>query len=210
MDTDSELVKDAVLALCLRGGGGLIGSCRRILEGDELTLRESERLHLRGALPSLWRASGAVRIIARGLVVQLGGGDATFARAFGKAAEWPKGLIGSLAHDATFAIAVAAPKTPFRSVGVDIEPNSPLPPGLIDFLATPRERHRLRKCTMPERLLFCIKEAVYKATNPIDGIFLEPQDIEFDADSSIARTSTGHTLDIFTEIGSWLLALACL
>ena len=94
------------------------------------------------------------------------------------APRWPPGFVGSLAHDREFAVATVAPAASILGVGIDVEPRLPLPEELLNIIATPGERAQLKGDLVFARLLFCMKEAVYKATNPIDGVFLEHHDVE--------------------------------
>jgi 4'-phosphopantetheinyl transferase EntD len=94
-------------------------------------------------------------------------------------------------------------------VGIDVEPAAPLPEELLAFVATPAERRALERCpSIYSRLLVCIKEAVYKATHPIDKIFLEHHDVEVCLSSFIARTSSGRTLKVHITTDPCLLAIA--
>ena len=97
-----------------------------------------------------------------------------------------------------------------RCVGIDIEPPLPLPEDLLDVIATPGEREQLKGNLVSARLLFCMKEAVYKATHPIDGVFLEHHDVEVSLASSVALTSSGRCLRIYTMARPRLIALAFL
>ena len=96
------------------------------------------------------------------------------------------------------------------SVGIDVEPPLPLPEDLLDMVATPSERRQLRGDLVSARLLFCVKEAVYKATHPIDGVFLEHHDVEVRLTNSVASTKSGHSLLIYTMARPRLIALALL
>jgi 4'-phosphopantetheinyl transferase EntD len=127
-----------------------------------------------------------------------------------RAPRWPPGFVGSLAHDREFAVAAVAPAASILGVGIDVEPRLPLPEELLDMIATPGERAQLKGDLVFARLLFCMKEAVYKATNPIDGVFLEHHDVEVCLESSIAFTSSRRKLRIHTISRPRLVSLAML
>jgi 4'-phosphopantetheinyl transferase EntD len=61
------------------------------------------------------------------------------------------------------------------AIGIDAEPARPLPAGLIETVAAPAERRSLAELQLGrpelpwELLLFCAKEAVYKAWFPLTG-----------------------------------------
>ncbi|MCX4695640.1 4'-phosphopantetheinyl transferase [Streptomyces sp. NBC_01408] len=84
-------------------------------------------------------------------------------------------------------------------LGIDAEPHKPLPDGVLEAIALPRERRQVEACLARyrdvcwDRLLFSAKESVYKAWNPYTGQRLEFEDasIDFDLD---AMTFTARLL----------------
>jgi 4'-phosphopantetheinyl transferase EntD len=189
----------------------LRAACRMIAAGDELALTPTELRPLERSIPSVRRASGAARIVAKALLAELGApAGVELPRSTSRAPTWPKGFVGSLAHDKEYAAAAVARSTSLRGVGIDIEPALPLPEELLDRIATPGERGQINGDLVLARLLFCIKEAVYKAANPIDGVFLEHHDVEISLASSVVLTSSGHSLRVYTIASPRLIALALL
>ena len=186
----------------------LMIGCRALRPGDEFALLPVEATHLANAVATVRRASGSARIVARALLRSLGCLEPLLPRTTGGAPRWPDGFVGSLAHDSDFAVAAVARASRMTSVGIDIEPALPAPAELMDPVATPAERRRLRGDLLSLRLLFCVKEAVYKATNPRDGIFLEHHDVEVDFDTLTARTKSGLVLSVRTMRQPRLVALA--
>jgi 4'-phosphopantetheinyl transferase EntD len=94
------------------------------------------------------------------------------------------------------------------ALGIDIEPAEPLPADLLDLVTTPRERAALQHDPFRGRLHFVVKEAVYKAVHPLDGIFLEHHDVELDFVRRTATTGGGRTIDFRYCVSSHLVALA--
>jgi 4'-phosphopantetheinyl transferase EntD len=189
----------------------LRAACRRIAAGDELALTPAELRPLERAVVSVRRASGAARIVAKALLAELGASAGVeLTRSASRAPTWPNGFVGSLAHDKEYAAAAVARATSLRGVGIDIEPALPLPEELLDTIATRSERGQIKGDLVLARLLFCIKEAVYKAANPVDGVFLEHHDVEISLASSVALTSSGHSLRVYTIASPRLIALALL
>jgi|ERR1700722_16284007 len=92
--------------ICDFGGVELASDCRTIADGDEHFLRLSELLAFRHAVPTVKRASGAARAIARLLLIRLGSTDVDLPRAPGCGPRWPLGFVGSVAHDQLFAVAI--------------------------------------------------------------------------------------------------------
>ena len=107
---------------------------------------------------------------------------------------WPDGLVGSLAHDAEVAVAALAARRDFLSVGIDVEPAEPLDPDLLEMVATAKERERIADDPYGGRLLFSVKEAIYKAVYPLDGQFLDHHDVEVSLSAGTAVIRNGRTL----------------
>lgn len=102
---------------------------------------------------------------------------------------WPAGLVGSLTHCDGYRGAVVALSAAARSVGIDAEPHGPLPDRVLDAVSLPGERHEIGR--LPghlhwDRILFCAKEATYKAWFPLTERWLGFEDahISFHADES--------------------------
>lgn len=100
---------------------------------------------------------------------------------------WPDGVVGSLTHTEGYRGAAVARHDTVRSVGIDAEPHDVLPKGVLDAISLPAERAELS--ALPEglhwdRILFCAKEATYKAWFPVTRRWLGFEDahIVFDVD----------------------------
>ncbi len=92
---------------------------------------------------------------------------------------WPDEVVGSLTHCAGFRGAVVGRGAVVRSVGVDAEPHDVLPHGVLDAISLPEERGDM--AGMPasvhwDRILFCAKEATYKAWFPLTKRWLGFED----------------------------------
>ncbi|OSC42284.1 4'-phosphopantetheinyl transferase family protein [Mycobacterium decipiens] len=103
---------------------------------------------------------------------------------------WPDGVVGSLTHCTGYRGAVVGRSAAVRSVGIDAEPHDVLPGGVLDAISLPAERSEMPR-TMPaglhwDRILFCAKEATYKAWFPLTKRWLGFEDahITFDAEDS--------------------------
>ena len=181
---------------------------RRIEDGDEHTLWPAEAAAF-GPDVKARRASGAARRVARELLRQhFGQPEAAIPRGQGGAPVWPAGFVGSLAHNEATAVAALARASDFRGLGIDIEPNASLGADLVALVATPREIRRYAPRVVESRLLFVVKEAVYKALNPLDGRFLEFHDIEVDLDALTARTVHGVAARVQFCVAGDVAALA--
>jgi 4'-phosphopantetheinyl transferase EntD len=92
---------------------------------------------------------------------------------------WPDGVAGSITHCPGFTAAAVAPVDLVRAIGIDAEPAGPLPDGVFDVIALPAEREALAGLARRtpslawDRVLFCVKEAAYKAWYPLTGQYLD-------------------------------------
>ncbi len=86
---------------------------------------------------------------------------------------WPKGFVGSITHCDGYRAAAVARAEDILALGIDAEPDGPLPDGVLNVIhSTAEERAALKRLTdrAPgvhwDRLLFSAKETVYKAWYP--------------------------------------------
>ncbi|HEX4483567.1 MAG TPA: 4'-phosphopantetheinyl transferase superfamily protein [Solirubrobacteraceae bacterium] len=131
------------------------------------------------------------RACARRAFAQLGLAPAPVTRGPGGAPQWPGGLVGSITHCERYCACAVARDTDIAMIGIDAEPNVPLPPGVLDEIARSDELPQLQKIKQElpainwDRLLFSAKEAIYKAVSPI-----VKRPLEFD-DGALAIEPTG-------------------
>jgi 4'-phosphopantetheinyl transferase EntD len=192
--TMQDMAQAMTAALKSLGPPGVVIRHRVISTGDEDALLPSETHTLRTSALKVRRQSGSVRIVARQLLSTLGVHDAALPRTESGAPLWPPGFVGSLAHDASIAVAAAASAERYIALGIDIEPDEKLPPELVDVVTTLTEREQYSANILQSRLLFAIKEAVFKATNPLDGVFLDFQDIMVDLNANQAFIRSGRKI----------------
>ncbi len=204
-----ECLAQLLIAMAKRVHPGLAAGCRYITPADEFALTGLERAPLARAVPSVRRATGAGRIVAKGLLKEVGAPAVEHLRRLASGSPaWPAGYTGSISHDSEFAVAAVARSGDLCSVGIDVEPSLPLPAELLALVATPAERRQLDGDLLLARMLFSIKEAVYKTTHPIDGQFLDHHDVEVCLATCVARTATGYTLPLQVAIAPRVVALA--
>ena len=202
----SPSLSTAIKRLALQGAG----IRHRVIEnGDEHALLPVEAGNFASSVAKVRRASGAARRVARELLSELGHVNAALPKCASGAPIWPGGVVGSLAHDATVAIAAVARRDAIAALGIDIEPLEPFPLE-IDTVATARERRSLPGEPYAGRLLFAAKEAVYKAVHPLDGQFLEHHDVEVDLAAGHAIVRGGRTVDLRFALADHIVTLAFL
>lgn len=132
---------------------------------------------------------------------------------------WPAGIVGSITHCDGYRGCAVARSSDLATVGVDAEPNQPLPEGVLEDIALPEEREWLRYLarqapgTHWDRLLFSIKESVYKAWFPLAEKWLGFEDAVVAIDQH-KMSFAAHLLvpgpylegrELRTFRGSWLV-----
>lgn len=136
----------------------------------------------------------SARHCARIAMEKLGVEPAPIMRGTSGAPQWPRGVVGSLTHCDGYRGAVLAHSLQVRSIGIDAEPHGPLPDGVLDAVSLPAERQWLagtdRDHVHWDRLLFCAKEATYKAWEPLTGRWLGFED----AHITFERTGSGDDI----------------
>lgn len=190
---------------------GIIVACRQIRNGDENLLYPAERSTIHSKVLGNLRASGAARHAARQILSQYGIDQTPILRAVSGEPIWPQGLIGSIAHDDYFAVAALADGKSFRAIGIDVEPALPLPVDLLDFVVSNSDRLTGLKPDLAGRIVFCLKEAVYKASFPLDREILDYDDIAVDALTGTAKLVNGRIFSLFycTKPHVFTLAIEC-
>jgi 4'-phosphopantetheinyl transferase EntD len=89
-----------------------------------------------------------------------------------------------MTHCPGYAAAAVGPLRRISAIGIDAEPDMPLPDGVLDLVATTAEHDHLAVIPTTQdspnwdRLLFSAKEAVYKAWFPLVGEWLDHQEAE--------------------------------
>lgn len=141
------------------------------------------------------------RHLARQAMGKLGVPSAAVLRGERGAPLWPQGVVGSLAHCDGYRGAVLAYSMQVRSLGIDAEPNGPLPNGVLPAVSIEAERRWLSTQSSDgpvhwDRVLFCAKEATYKAWFPLTGRWLGFEDahITFAAESATSGTFRSQLL----------------
>jgi 4'-phosphopantetheinyl transferase EntD len=128
------------------------------------------------------REFATARACARQAMAALGQPSAPIVSGYRGAPQWPPGVVGSITHCDGYRAAAVARAADVTTLGVDAEPDEPLPDGVLDLVAGPEERAWLAgpgaatagPCW--DRLLFSAKESVYKAWFPLTRRWLDFSD----------------------------------
>lgn len=142
--------------------------------GDRtVPLFPDEERFIRTAVESRRREFTTARGCAREALTLLGRSPAAIPPGEGGEPRWPDGIVGSITHCRGYRAAAVADSEAFAAIGIDAEPHAELRPGVLSVIATPSEiawvRGRLRDSPgiAWDRLLFCMKEAAFKAWAPL-------------------------------------------
>ncbi|MET8081459.1 4'-phosphopantetheinyl transferase superfamily protein [Streptomyces sp. NPDC005303] len=151
----------------------------------DITLSPQEEALVVHAVPKRHAEFTTVRACAREALVALGREPVPLLPDEWGAPGWPPGVVGSMTHCAGYGAAAVAHADEVTAIGIDAEPNSPLPQGVLEIIARPEERTALAKLMTPvtaaagpawDRLLFSAKESVYKAWYPVTRRWLDFQE----------------------------------
>ncbi|MFJ8585182.1 4'-phosphopantetheinyl transferase [Streptomyces sp. NPDC093595] len=177
------------------------------------TLFPEEAALVARAVETRRREFATVRRCAREALAKLGAPAAPILPDPKGAPGWPPGFIGSMTHCAGYRAAAVAPGTALAALGIDAEPNLPLPDDGVTALVTlPEERPHLAALAAhhPEvhwdRLLFSAKETVYKVWYPLTRRWLDFHEATITMDPASSTFTARILVDApFTTLtGNWL------
>lgn len=131
----------------------------------DLELFEQEERTLAHASPERLAEFRTARSCAREALRTLGEPMISIPVGADRAPVWPAGIVGSITHCVGYRAAVVAKREHVLSVGVDAEPDAPLPPGVARAIFTVGEAAATRGLPAGinwDRLLFSAKESLFK------------------------------------------------
>jgi 4'-phosphopantetheinyl transferase EntD len=140
---------------------------------------------------------------------------------------WPNGVVGSITHAGGVAAAIVAPTPPILAVGIDVELADPIedqhqaklvcnPEEFVEGLS-PSHYLNLRRA----KVIFVVKEAVYKLCWPLMRTFIDFHDVRVTLDEArgefVAKIINPSLPKLTNEIrgriilsGGWVAAITCL
>jgi 4'-phosphopantetheinyl transferase EntD len=139
----------------------------------DVHLYPQEEALLQKAVTSRRLEFGTARWCARRALAKLGLPAAPILPGPRGAPSWPDGVAGSMTHCPGYRAAALAHSTDMAAIGIDAEPDGPLPDGVRDRIASPEELAALAALmaaapgTSWDKLLFSAKESTYKAWFPL-------------------------------------------
>jgi 4'-phosphopantetheinyl transferase EntD len=174
-----------------------------VVEGD---LLPSEQAHVARAVPKRQEEFRRGRVCAREALAALGATRSEIGVGASRAPRWPARTVGRITHCEGFCAAAVGWALEFAAIGIDAEPDLPLPEGVLDRTASDRERHWARTASSAiacDRLLFSAKESVYKVWSPLTHAWLGFEDADVDVDllagsfvATISPVRTGEHPDV--------------
>ena len=139
-------------------------------------LSKVEQEAVAGAAQTRVEQFTAGRICSHIALGRLGVASATpILRGEDRAPIWPPGFVGSITHTDAWCAAAVARETDVRSIGIDLEPATPLKESLWRRVCTSGEREWLGGVANPGlmgKVVFSAKESVYKCQYPLTQQFL--------------------------------------
>jgi 4'-phosphopantetheinyl transferase EntD len=148
----------------------------------DIELFPQERAALGQAVEKRRREFVTARACARQALARLGLPASPIATGERGQPLWPEGVLGSITHCAGYRACALAHASELAGLGIDAEPNEPLPLGVLEEIARPEERPLLAQLARAEpavnwgRMLFSAKESVYKVWYPIAQCWLGFED----------------------------------
>jgi 4'-phosphopantetheinyl transferase EntD len=98
---------------------------------------------------------------------------------------WPAGIVGSISHSGSSAAAVAVSKKYCLGIGLDIESDKPLDKDLIPMIC--RVDENVESNVERAKLLFSIKESIYKCIFPTVGKIVDFLEVKVCLDEVAGR-----------------------
>ncbi|WP_214102646.1 4'-phosphopantetheinyl transferase family protein [Acrocarpospora catenulata] len=180
-----------------------VASAETFHDPPEAVLFPEEEAYIARAVDKRRREFTSARHCARRALAELGLPPAPIVPGERGAPAWPTGVVGAMTHcDGYRAAAVSLTAA---GVGIDAEPNAPLPEGVLDAIALDRERVPLAGPVHWDRLLFSAKESVYKVWFPRARRWLGFEEAEITLDPGGTFTARILVPGPFAELnGRWL------
>lgn len=128
---------------------------------------------------------------------------------------WPNGVVGSMTHCANYCAAAVGSSQDISAIGIDAEPNLPLTDDVRSIVASSEEAVNIREMSLDsptvsfDRLLFCVKECVYKAWFPLHKSWLGFKDVNVVIDRNgifSAQVSDRNVVGQRCYAGKWGIA----
>lgn len=153
----------------------------RVTEAQK-PLFPQEKLAVARAVAKRRAEFGAGRTYARDALVALGCAPGPIPVGVARQPMWPEGFLGAITHTDKLCAVVVGRRAHFAGLGLDAEHETPLEPALIGTVCREEELSVPWGSGDLPKLLFVIKEAVFKAYFPATGAHLDFRDVAVSLD----------------------------
>lgn len=136
---------------------------------DEGTLWPEEAVIIARAVPSRRNEFTTVRHCARLALGELGAPVVALLPGESGRPGWPAGVTGSMTHCSGYRAAAVTHAAAYAGLGIDAEPHEALPEEVVEMVTRPEERDWISRADSEihwGRVIFSIKESIFKAWNP--------------------------------------------
>lgn len=164
--------------------------CEMFSDTTESQMFSSEAALVADAVAERRREFGTVRHCARRALRKIGVAAIPILPDADGAPRWPADVVGSMTHCKGYRAAAIARSPAPLGIGIDAETDTALHPAVADLVLRDEERVHLRKLTEtdPHRhwatILFCAKEAAFKAWFPTKRKWLDFRDVSVNVQPS--------------------------
>lgn len=147
----------------------------------------------------------AGRACARRALLRLGGPDGPIPIGADREPVWPEGFVGGIAHAEGLACAAVARAGAIHGLGIDVEPLAPLDLAVEKLVCSGAELAAFEGQPHGPLLVFCAKEAFYKAQFPLTRAFLDFADVQVRAADEPGAFTAGSPRAPFKGEGRWAI-----
>jgi len=148
-----------------------------LCEFEDYPLSPEEELSLGRVVQNRKREFATGRACAHRAIRAMGLTPSPILIGAGREPIWPSGVTGSITHCRGLCAAAVASSDEVRSIGLDAEENLPLPQGVLEVVLSSRDQglqsEPRNSIVYSDRLLFCVKESVFKAWYNITKLWLD-------------------------------------
>lgn len=112
---------------------------------------------------------------------------------------WPEGASAALSHSRGYCAAIAARSSGYRMLGLDLEKTNRLTRSAVDRVVHPSEQSFVQSHQKKASLIFCAKEAFFKAQFPIWQTHANFYDLELAVDEDAGEMTIENMDKRFPE-----------
>jgi enterobactin synthetase component D / holo-[acyl-carrier protein] synthase len=155
------------------------------LDANVDELFDVEKRAIQAAVRKRRREFASGRSYARKALIELGCPAQPLPVGSAREVIWPYGFIGSISHSDESCAAIVARTDSYCGIGLDLESDRPIEDhDMRALICRPEERSITWSEGDPSKLLFVIKEAVFKAYYPGARVYLDFDDLSVELESS--------------------------